>query len=279
MKSLRYLLVICTMLVLMRCTQNPFGGDKITSGHREIVGSVYLYDGGNAEGVYVWLSGFNVGTYTNESGDFTVTLPRESGQGSMGGLSGVYNIYFYLANYYLDSAQVVVRDGEFVYSRANINKDGRLTPPIELGRFLRIRTSMEPPHMQAAYTGPIQVSVTLSSTDSVTVILPKSLSGTLGAVLVKRQDSEEVSIYAAVQNLNTRIPILVGRSERTVSMNFNTLTSPLVPGDYMVIPYILVAHERIPEELKESLGSDVEDLCPNYLKMPFRREGGQFLVK
>jgi hypothetical protein len=279
MKSLRYLIVICTMLAVMRCTENPFGGDKITFGHREITGSVYLHDGGSAEGVYVWLSDFNVGTYTNKSGDFSITLPRESGQGSMGGLSGIYNVYFYLANYYLDSAQVVIRDGEFEYSRANINEDGRLTPSVELERFLRIRTSMEPPHIQAAYTGPIQVSVTLSSTDSVTVILPKSLSGTLGAVLVKRQDREEVSIYAAVQNLNTRIPILIGRSERTVSMNFNTLTSPLVPGDYMVVPYILIAHEWIPEELKESLGSDVEELCPNYLKMPFRREGGYFLVK
>ena len=279
MKSIRYLIVSCTMLCVMRCTQNPFGGDKITSGHREITGSVYLHDGGDAEGVYVWLSGFNVGTYTNQSGDFSITLPRESGQGSMGGLSGVYNVYFYLANYYLDSAQVVVRDGEFVYSRANINNDGRLTPPVELERFLRIRTSMEPPHMQAAYTGPIRVSVTLSSNDSVTVILPKSLSGTLGAVLVKRQDSEEVLIYAAVQNLNTRIPIIVSRTEKTISMDFNTLSSPLMPGDYMVIPYLLISHEPIPAELKQSLGSDVEELCPNYLKMPFRREGGNFLVK
>jgi hypothetical protein len=262
------------------CTRNPFGGDDVSSGHREISGVVQLHDGSSPEGVYVWLEGLDVGTYTNEKGEFTISLPAKSGQGPSSGLNGVFNVYYYLANYDLDSTQVVVRDGEFLYSRGDINKDGGLTAPKVLTRFLRITTLVEPSKAPATYSDRIEVQVTLeaASADSATVIVPRSIGGLLGAILVKRTDSQEVFVYEAVPGAQGNLIVQVGASPRTLRMTFNFTLVPLPPGTYEVVPYLLIAHQTIPRTLMQSIGSNVEILGPGYLNIPFRRQGGSLEV-
>lgn len=264
---------------LCGCTANPFGEDKISSGSRQIRGNVQLHDGSSPEGVYVWLEGFNIGTYTDESGQFSINLPRNSNQGTSSGISGVFKLYFYIANYLLDYSQVIIQDGEFVYSRGDINKDGRLSTPKVLRRFLRINTSVMPSSVSTNYTAPIEVKVSLQATiDSATVIIPKSIGGLLGAILLKKTDSQEVFIYESVPGAESQSKVCVGLTACNVQMAFNLILKPLTPGSYEVIPYLLMAHEAIPEDLIESMGTDIEQLSPNYLKIPFRREGGQFKV-
>ena len=124
-KALQYtelIIIGSVLLTLSGCTWNPFGEEEISSGYREISGNVQLNDGSNPDGIYVWLEGFNAGTYTDGTGQFSLTLP----QSGSSGLSGVYKLYCYVANYELDYAQVVIQDGEFAYSRGDINKEGKL---------------------------------------------------------------------------------------------------------------------------------------------------------
>lgn len=264
---------------LSGCTKNPFGEDKISPGSRQISGSVQLHDGSSPEDVYVWLEGFNIGTYTDKAGDFNLILPSKSGYGTSSGLSGIFNLFFYIANYQLDSSLAIVQEGEFVYARGDINKDGRLSVPKVMRRFLRINTLVEPSSVASNYTNPIGVAVTLTATiDSSTVIIPKSVGGLLGAILVKKTDSQEVIIYESAPLAGTRAVVLVGLSPRIIGMTFNLLLQPLAPGNYEVIPYLLIAHEATPEYLIESIGPNVEKLGPNYLKIPFQREGGSFEV-
>lgn len=264
---------------LSGCTENPFGEDKISPGSRQISGTVQLHDGSSPEGVYVWLEGFNIGTYTEKAGDFKLTLPSKSSSGTSSGLSGIFNLYFYIANYLLDSAQAVVQESEFVYARGDINKDGRLSVPKVMRRFLRINTLMVPSSVSANYTGVIEVKVTLTATiDSSTVIVPKSVGGLLGAILVKKTDSQEVIIYESAPLAGMRDVVLVGLTPRSIRMTFDLILKPLTPGKYEVIPYLLITHEAIPENLIESIGPNVEELGPSYLKIPFRREGGGFEV-
>ena len=51
----------------------------------------------------------------------------------------------------------------------------------------------------------------------------------------------------------------------------------LPKGEYEVIPYLLI-NQSLPEGLLESLGENVEELGPNYLKMPILRETGRFVL-
>jgi hypothetical protein len=91
------------------CTSNPFGDDEISEEKRTISGVAQLADQSNAKGIMVWMAGFNISTFTDESGAFKITLPPQGSQGPAGGLSGVLNMYFFVGNYLLDYAQVGVQ--------------------------------------------------------------------------------------------------------------------------------------------------------------------------
>jgi len=280
-QSFARMLVIGIFLIgVFNCTELPFGGNEISSGHRQIRGNVKLHDGSSPENVYIWLSSFNIGTYADKTGEFKLTLPPKSSMGSSGGISGTFDLYFYIANYKLTSSQVVIRDGEFVYSRGDVNNDGEIYETKVLRRFLRIKTALSPASVSANYTGSIDVKVTLQATiDSATVIVPESLGGMLGAIFVKKIDSHEVFIYKSVPITGTGSKLLVGLSSRSLNMTFNLILNPLPPGKYEVIPYLFIAHEMIPEGLMGSMGSNVTKLHPDYLKIPFKREGGEFEVR
>ena len=267
--------------VFCGCTSNPFGGDEISPVHRQVQGTAHLNQASSHQGIYVWLEGLNVSAYTDSEGRFTITLPAKTSTE----FSGVFNLYFYMANYYLDSADVIIRDNEFVYDRADINKDGSLGIPKTLRRFLEISTVVTPSSIPVDYTSLILVDVTLgaavdSSTanDSCTVIVPYSLGGTLGAVLVKNTASDEIHVFQYAYMVETSETLLIGKIPRTISMTFSPSYKPLLPGTHDVIPYLFVRHEPVPQGLIESLGADVEALGSDYLNMPFRREGGTLHV-
>ncbi|MBC8186518.1 hypothetical protein H8E88_36010 [candidate division KSB1 bacterium] len=266
-------------LLFLTCTKTPFGDDDIYSGARQISGTVELYDGANAENVYVWLEGFSIGTYTDENGNFSLTLPSKSSSGNSAGVSGNFSLYFYVANYTLKSALVMIRENEFVYSRGDINKDGKLSAPMVLKRFLRIQTDVSPASVPASHTDPINVNVSLTATDSATVILPKSMGGMLGAILIKSIDSPGGQSYESVPYLMTKAKLLVGSYSKTVSMSFTLIYKPLNSGKYEVVPFILMAHEEIPEALIASITNDIEQFNSNYLNIPFVRQGGAFEVR
>jgi hypothetical protein len=261
------------------CTSNPFGEDDIASGTGTIRGSVQLSNRASPEGVYLWLDGFNLSTRTDASGNFVLTLPPPSAQGSSGGISGVFNLYFYLANYLLASTQVATQKGGFVYARGDLNAKGELAAPKTLQRFLRISTLVAPSSVRTNFTGNINVEVTLEATiDSATVIFPKAVGGLLGAIFIKRAGSEEVFLAESVPGAVTRDIQIIGRAPHRRLMLFNLLQRPLPPAEYEVIPYVLIRHEFIPPGLMASLGANVEDFGPDYLKIPFSREGGRLTV-
>ena len=158
--------------LIMSCTKNPFGSDEITLGNREISGKVVLSEGFNAEGVSIWLEGFDISARSDANGEFKVALPPAAAQGTPSGVTGSFNLYFYLANYGLKSITVVTRNGEFLFSQGEINKDGELNQPKELEKFLDINTVVEPASISTSYSGVVSVDVHLVTplNDSATVV-------------------------------------------------------------------------------------------------------------
>lgn len=279
-KILAPLLLAAGSGLLCSCTANPFGGNKISEEKRKISGSVRLADQSNAKGVLVWMAGFNISTFTDENGGFEINLPPKESQGSAGAISGVFNLYFFVANYLLDSAQVVVQNGAFLYSRGDVNEDGKLNAPRTLRRFLRLSTVLLPPSVSISFTSRIGVNAILEATiDSATVIFPRSVGDLLGAAFFKRTGSDEVFIFEAVPGANTRDVALIARTPNSRLLAFTLSLLPLPAGRYEVIPYILLRHQPLPPGLLASLGANVEALHSDYLKLPFRREGGQFEVQ
>lgn len=258
------------------CTENPFSNDKVSGGSRQVSGTVRLGDGQNAEGVYVWLEGFNIGSRADGSGRFQLTLPPRSSQG--GDINGVFNLYFYAANYRLAASEVIVRSGEFAYDQGDINKNGELASAPVLAKFLRIITAVSPATISSSALSRVYVTVTLQATagDTVTVAFPGLFSDGLAKALLKKSGADEVILLYSnefgfatsdLQIVNT------GGFSRTIAFDLRGVAIP--PGDYEVIPYLLIKHDVVPAGLLERLGSA---FGKDYLQIPFRREGGSLKV-
>lgn len=280
-----FLPLLLGIYLLSGCTKSPFSEDKTGLGTRQIRGTVALADGSSPGGVYVWLQGFDVGAYTDASGKFQLTLPSPSDQSTPGGLNGVFTLYFYLANYDLDSAKVFTRDGVFVYEKGDVNKNGELSATRRMQRLLRISTTLK--HLNSVVTNEdstvVQVSLQ-ADVNPVTVIFPNTCperecpDHRVGAVLLRNIVSNEIFVVQMSPGATSRHLVTVGRVPVTRTMYFS-LDRVFIPAAvYEVIPYLWIDHDALPPGLMTSLGPDVLALGPDYLKIPFRRENGRLEV-
>jgi hypothetical protein len=281
------LLVVMFPAFFCACAENPFfGDDKITGGKRQISGHVILKDGASPESVFVWLEDFNISAFTNKAGEFRIILPPKPRGQPIGGISR-HKAYFYLANYLLSTVQVTILDGEFYYDHDDINKDGQVRNPIRMQRFLSISTEVSPPSVQADDSVTIVVEVKLQADiDCASVVNPKIRVknkflpiDTLGAIVVKRLDSDEVFVIRSDSLAENNEQLVVCREPVMRRLNFKLSQTPLPPGKYEAIPYLLVNPKGVPFPLLASLGSSVNELSANYLKKPMRRQNGQFEIK
>lgn len=264
---------VLAAICLQSCERSPFGANEIKESNRTIHGEIKLFDNTSPEGVYVWLEGIDVGTTANADGSFQLLLPADLNPNDLARSNSSLRLFFYMANYELLYKQVVINNGEFVYNRADVTKNGQLTPPLALKRFLRIKTEIDPPSVRENYAGILKATATFESPgDSTTLLFPKAIGGMLGAILLRNTDTRQVFIYEAVPGQESIETMLVGQAPQSRSMTFGIAQQTLPVGTYEVIPYLLVAHENLPAGLLNSLGRNVTALTPNYLKIPFRRE-------
>lgn len=255
------------------CLSNPFGENQIRGGSRSLRGEVAFHEGGPGHQVYVWLEGIELGTFTDKQGAFELVLPTDLSRNSNAPTNRLLKLYFYVANYSMRQRRVLIRDGQFVYDRGDVTKNGKLASQVVLKRFLSVRSAISPARVPENYSGIITASVTLqASVDSVTVVFPNAIGGMLGAVLLRNLDTEQVFIYEAVPGLASVESERIGFVSRTRSLGFGINQRPLPPGRYEVVPYLLIAHEPVPEALLASIAPHVIALTPNYLKLPIRRD-------
>lgn len=262
------------------CTESPFEGD-IAAEPKQITGLVDLVDTLNDEkGVYVWLSGLDLSTYTDSTGAFTLAMPKNVSRD----FNGVFTLYFYVANYRLNRATVVVREGKFLYGAGDITPDGRVKEAVKLSKILDIKTIVEPTQVQSSYRGPIHLQTTLQAVDdSVSVVFPKSVGGLLGGMFFRHLGTGQIYIDIVDVGANTRDETLIGREPRSRRQvfelngaNYRELFLPV--GEYIVIPFFLILQDDLPQELFNSFGEKADDLTPNFLKIPFRRDEARFQI-
>lgn len=270
------------VLLFSGCTKSPFSEDKTGLGTRQIRGTVTLDDGSSPEGVYVWLQSYGVNAYTDAGGKFQLTLPSPSGQNAS---SGVFTIYFYLANFYLDSAKVFTRDDVFVYEKGDVNKNGELSAIRRMQRLLRISSTVQRFTSPGTTADSTVVRVSMQAdVNTVTVIFPNTCPDRecpvhrIGAVLLRNIASNEIFVVQMSPGATSRHLVTVGRSPVTRTMYFSLDRVIVPPAVYEVVPYLWIERAELPPGLLASLGPNVLALGPDYLKIPFRREGGRLEV-
>lgn len=269
------------LLFLISCTSSPVGNDTISQGRRSMSGKVILDANSSPENIFVWLEEFNISTMTDAEGDFSLTLPPSGSQNATGGASGVFRVYFYVANYSLKVSELLVQDGEFMYGKADLDNDGKLITSVSLEKFLDIKSEVRPASVPRSFGERVSAEVELRSlSDSVSVVFPNSIGGFLGAVFLRNIESGQVYVLRGPEGNNDKVVVTrTGMSRQLVFDLAGPAGGSLSVGKYEVIPYILVAHEPVPPQLIESLGNNVEALTGNYLKIPFRRESAIFEIE
>jgi len=266
----------------LSCTKSPFEAD-IKPEARIIKGKIDLVSTFPDDNIFVWLEGFDLSTRTDESGFFSIEIPRELSE-STSSLNGIFKLYFYVANYEINTASIIVRNGLFLYGEGDLTDQGSLTHTIPMHKILDIFTLVDPQWVPNWYEGPIDVQVTLQATfDSVTVIYPKSIGGLLGAVLLRNMETQEIFVDIPDPGASTKAYDVIGTEPESRRMifqlngtNFRELFLPL--GAYEVIPYFLIEQDNLPQELINTIAVDAEVIGKDFLKIPYKRVGGDFRV-
>lgn len=266
------------------CIKSPFE-NEIKAQPRVLRGQVQLNERQDeVAGVFVWLEGFNLGTRTDSLGRFQIEIPAAFLAAGGKNLNGTFRLFFYVANYRLRFVEIVVRNGWFEYGHGGLNANGDLIEPIRLFKILTIETLVDPPQVPQSYTAGIDMQVTFRAIgDSVEIIVPKSVGGLLGGIFFRHVQTGEIFIDIPDVGADTRERVLIGNepvSRRQVfqlnGANFRELFLPV--GNFEVIPFFFIEQDNMPPGLLQGLGENVEAPAPEYLKIPFRREGGKFRV-
>ncbi|MBC7187752.1 MAG: hypothetical protein H5U38_12030 [Calditrichaeota bacterium] len=287
----RWRLFLFALVVAGGCTHNPFGDDQIVAPGAEIRGQVLLQDGSSPEGVYVWLEHFAAGTWTDARGQFRLPLSVTGAQAGTG-VTGSFRLFFYLGNYAVQTAEVVLRNGVLMPGHGDVDSEGVLRRPVILPRLLSVTTRVEPDSFPPAVGGDvspgsfqgttIEVSVTLrADVDSLPVLLPNRRAGPAALLFIRGLDPGSSVQLIPQESLGALLAPLVPDTitpvGRSWSGGFYLSKGALPAGRYEVVPYVLVPQSSVPEALLASLGvSPTPGL--SYLKLPFKRRQGVLTV-
>ncbi len=261
----------CLFTIFLFCAcKNPFGGDEITGAYKKITGKVSVQGVDKPAGVYVWLEQINVGVFTDENGEFALRLPSKAAAPEIEGLSGAFHLYFFTINFHLASAKVLIRDGEFEYGKADIDKKGRLRKDIMLSKRFHVvsEVSVSESMKYGKVDTVISVRTTVSAaTGTVTINIPNGTEKFLGAICLCNLDTGEIQLSASANPLNRTYKFLVPVTTSGMVLEYYMKIQDVERKNdkYTVIPYIMSA-VNAPMELYRSIGFD-----PDYFDVAFAK--------
>ena len=282
-----YLLII-TSFFFSGCTENILDSQPILASKNQITGTVKLNARKNAEGIYVWLEGLNIGQKTDENGKFKIEIPPFRLQEDQAGLTGVFNLYYYSANFNLESTKLVFRNGSLASQQDVINDNGELLKPQVVLQNLKIQTLAVPESVSSAEVAQAELrresivvilKVTLQALlGSLTVEFPTVVDNLISPIMFRNVNTDEVFILESrIAGLSFDDFLILGDEPVSRFLIIELQSHHLPKGEYEIIPYLLI-NRSLPEGLLESLGENVEEFGPNYLKMPIWREPSRFVL-
>jgi len=270
-------------MFLAACTENPFFNDSIRPQNRTFRGQVVLSDHSAPDQVYVWLEGFDIGVWTDEKGQFEIDLPTPATQAGEG-VTGTYKLYYYLANFRLDSSFIMLKNGEVLRSAGDLNEKAEITQSKYLNKILKIRTEIEPAVVFDDYRGGFTITLSLEPlVDSVFVKFPDKSEGPVAILLLEGLFPEhEYFEVLDVNGLALSAPLIADSLTlvpETWRAGFDLELEKLPKGRYRIVPYFLIDQGSIPYDLMNDFGVNFNHPVHDFIIVPMKREGGDFEIK
>lgn len=265
----------------INCTNNAITDDDggVTGDQVTLSGTVSLIGTDHHGGVFVWLEAFELHTRTDSTGYFEIRLPPPSQQPG-GGLNAVLKLYFFMANYQTNTAEVILQNGKIAKNTADFNEDGEMQNPRSLRKIVDIEIETwyvppDPPNRPfPSLASLMRVTPALPPCD---IQFPEQTANWLGAFIMRKTDmvTDDVTyeLIAHTDELTTKTLDEVTNFSVQSNLTPNTLAEGYT---YRIIPYVLVPHPEIPDELFEALGFQRDEVSLNFFNYPFRYESNEF---
>lgn len=259
------------IFLIFSCTSNPFFKEKIDEDIRDTLTGTVIFNEGSTDnsGVLVYLDGYELFTESDSNGNFSFTLPNKLRQPGEG-LTGIHNIYFYIANYELTYYPVSVLNGQFVYGSNNINTKGELSKKVTLSKLLSINTTIEPKVIDESFRGIISVKMELDNEiDSVTVLMHQVQKTNFASIFLTKDNTTHL-IKNEPSTLNA--VLITERQEYIMDFEWGDEQAQFADGDYNIVPYIVIQQEQgIPSKILQYYNLKGVEYKPNYLRLPYTR--------
>jgi len=282
LKVVKLIALLLIWVLIFSCTSNPlFKEDQIKS--EQISGQILLDDESTPDNIYVWLEGFELSTLTDSQGRFTISIPSPETRGLGSNFNGEVSLYFYVANYYIDSTKIIFANGKLLEDQAAIDSVGELTAT----RTLRKMASVE---IFAGQSLPdsnvLKFYITLTSFDynikvySLRELLKYPQTGFIrtGFIIESLENSQLIIFIDRPESfLWGDVLLAAAPQEWRYDVDLDIFDLPV--GHYRIVPYLLFPQNGIPDALLESISSTVEKFNEDYLLLPMKREGGEFEIR
>ena len=277
----KYLITAFLFTIIWGCTSSPFEGKNVTPSVRKISGKVRLSTNEDPQDVFIWFEGFDMNTHPDENGNFEFSIPPPSAQNSSGGLTGVFNIYFYIANFSLVVKPIVFLNGDIAVEQTEINQQGQFLQEMLMFENLKIHTEVDPNSVDKNDSSvPVTINVILQAVkDSVDVLFPRRTGGLSAPIFFRNLETGDVTILqTSVPDKKAKDTLRVPPSPTLRQLTTEINVGRFPPGKYEIIPYILILNPEVPEGLFQSLGTDGQPFGMDYLIIPFKRSREVFEI-
>lgn len=266
------LVLLLGAVLSVSCTHNPFSNSTIEElANRTISGTVKLEESSEHSKIFVYLEKLNIYTWTDSTGRFKLTIPKKDDAPAGQGITDKLNLQFYVNNYEVVTANVLLFDNAFKYDTEDIDGQGVLKKNIVLKKVLDIDIF-----------APNEILLTDSTLSSAYGVVFSCTNLTNRPFsLTTNVDHHEWFYDFFVQSVEGKKIYTVKSSEgvnRTYLLRgnktFKSLINPdwlkhIPSGKYKVFFYGAVKQE-LPNGLLNAIGEDVLKYDVDYLNLPIK---------
>jgi len=276
----------------INCTENPFANNDNNKIEKEkLTGSVNLVDGATPDGIFVWLEEFNLTTFTDEKGTFSIPIPLPENQAGGTGFDGIFTIYFFMGNYNVDSIDIEFSQGEILEEQDNITSKGVFKNSIDLHPILNLRSILDELDDDFISINFDNDSISkniffdLQLYDETQVIFsmrqdlkwPEKGFFRTGMIFEPVNDDYSPIFVESPEALIYHDALLLNQSY-TWTFELMLYKDDFEEIEYRAFPYLIIDHPGLPTKFWDALGRDKTNFDEHYFDYPFKRTAAKVQI-
>lgn len=244
MKLIKPILFTLVLIAFYSCKENFVDPD-----HTEtyiIKGTVILENQNEHSNCLIYIDNFNVGYSSDSSGAYTISLTHYDVL-----LTDTLKLYYYLREYALDSARVVMINGKAQAGKLDLNSRGEITTKY-MRQLFKVEGWTDKYEYKIGDNITFTARFTNTSNDSIMLYIPSNFND-LGHVSIYRDDCPGIIISPIDPVMSDRYIVLFshGYYQGTVCYTLlNQATTDIIPNQYFVRTAIQILK---PQQVKKKI--------------------------